>query len=112
MLHTKKIPFSDFARSHIEQKQLEPLKLLGLIGGVIAHLWQGILGLGLAVGLSLALTVTIGCALGFLVPFLLIKLGFDQAAGADPIITTIKDMSGLAIYFSSVSLLVPLIAAG
>lgn len=86
--------------------------LLGLIGGSVAHLWQGIPGLGLAVGLSLTLTVTIGCALGFLVPFLLIKLGFDQAAGADPIITTIKDMSGLAIYFSSVSLLVPLIAAG
>lgn len=81
--------------------------ILGALGGFIAALWQGMPELGYAVGISLALTITIGIALGFLVPWVLIKLGFDQAAGADPIITTVKDMSGLVIYFASVSFFLP-----
>ncbi|KMQ52259.1 Mg/Co/Ni transporter MgtE / CBS domain [Chitinispirillum alkaliphilum] len=81
--------------------------ILGALGGFIAAIWQGMPELGWAVGISLALTITIGVSLGFMVPFVLIKMGFDQAAGADPIITTIKDMSGLVIYFTSVALLMP-----
>lgn len=81
--------------------------VLGLVGGLVAHVWQGVPGLGLAVGLSLTATVTIACAIGFLIPYALIRSGFDQAAGSDPFITTIKDMSGLAIYFATVALLVP-----
>ncbi len=81
--------------------------ILGAVGGFVAFLWQGLAPLGWAVGISMALTITLGIALGFLVPFFLIKLGFDQAAGSDPIITTIKDMSALLIYFTSVSLFLP-----
>lgn len=81
--------------------------ILGLIGGLVAHVWQGVPGLGLAVGVSLTATVTIACAIGFLIPYALIRSGFDQAAGSDPFITTIKDMSGLAIYFAMVGVLVP-----
>lgn len=81
--------------------------MLGLVGGLTAHVWQGVPGLGLAVGLSLTLTITIACAIGYLIPYSLIRMGFDQAAGSDPFITTIKDMSGLAIYFFTVSLMVP-----
>ncbi|ERP31817.1 magnesium transporter [Chitinivibrio alkaliphilus] len=81
--------------------------ILGVLGGGIAIVWQGSPELGLAVGLSLWATITIATSLGFLVPFLLIKMGFDQAAGSDPIITTVKDMTGLAIYFGMVSLLLP-----
>lgn len=73
--------------------------VLGILGGLVAYLWQGIVGLGLAVGFAIFSTISIAAGLGFFVPWLLIKLGFDQAAGADPVITTIKDMSGLAIYF-------------
>lgn len=86
--------------------------ILGALGGAIAALWQGMPELGYAVGISLALTITIGIALGFLVPWVLIKMGFDQAAGADPIITTIKDMSGLVIYFFSVSFFLPQVLGG
>ncbi len=75
--------------------------VLGLAALFIATVWQGIPELGYAVGLSLFLTVTIATALGFLTPYALIRIGLDQAAGSDPIITTIKDMSGLAIYFFS-----------
>lgn len=86
--------------------------ILGALGGFVAALWQGMPELGYAVGLSLAFTITIGIALGFLVPWVLIKMGFDQAAGADPIITTIKDMSGLVIYFLSVSFFLPQVLGG
>jgi len=54
---------------------------------------------GLVVGLSLVITMSMATTLGFLVPYGLIKLGADPAAGADPIITTIKDVTGLLIYF-------------
>jgi len=40
----------------------------------------------------------------------LIKLGFDQAAGSDPIITAIKDISGLLICFTAVVFLPPQVA--
>jgi len=76
----------------------------GIVAGAIASVWQGDMMIGLAVGISLALTVALAAALGFLVPFVLMKLNADQAAGAAPIITTIKDISGLLIYFGFVSL--------
>jgi len=73
--------------------------IMGIATGVIAALWQQSIELGVTVGLSLGITVTLATTLGFLVPFVLVRLGFDQAAGADPFITTIKDISSLSIYF-------------
>jgi len=78
--------------------------MLGTGAGLIAYFWQGINGLGIAIGISMTFTMTIATGLGFLIPFILVKLGFDQAAGADPFITTIKDISGLFIYFTSVNI--------
>ncbi len=72
---------------------------LGLITGSIAVIWHGMVSLGLVVGFSLTLTITLATTLGFLIPYLLTKLGADPAVGADPIITTIKDITGLLIYF-------------
>ncbi len=83
--------------------------ILGLVGGAIAWIWQGMFELGLAIALSLTFTITIAASSGFLVPWVLVRLGFDQAAGSDPFITTIKDISGLMIYFSMVSLFVPML---
>jgi len=77
--------------------------LSGAIAGVIASIWQGEVMLGLAVGLAVAFTMTLAAFLGFLVPFILIKLNVDQAAGSAPIITSIKDISGLVIYFGLVT---------
>jgi magnesium transporter len=77
--------------------------MMGVVAGVIATAWQGMPMLGLAVGLALACTMTLAALLGFLVPYVLIKLNFDQAAGSAPIITSIKDISGLVIYFVLVS---------
>ena len=80
--------------------------LIGSAAGVITALWQGIPMLGLAVGLSLVATMTLAALLGFLVPFVLIRFNVDQAAGSAPIITSIKDIAGLMIYFASVSIFV------
>jgi magnesium transporter len=73
--------------------------ILGVLAGLIAFIWQGIPNLGLVVGLSLACTMALAAVLGFIIPYILIKVGVDPAAGADPIITTIKDLTGLFIYF-------------
>jgi len=77
--------------------------ILGLVTGVAAAIWQGMPLLGLAVGFSLIVTMTVASSLGFLVPFVLIKFNVDQAAGSAPIITSIKDIVGLLIYFMLVS---------
>lgn len=73
--------------------------IVGVTTGIIAGIWQGMPQLGLSVGLALTITMTLATTLGFFIPFVLVKIGVDQAAGADPIITTIKDISGLVIYF-------------
>ncbi len=78
--------------------------LMGIAAGIIASLWQQEPNFGYAVGISLTLTITLATALGYLVPFILVRMGFDQAAGSDPFITTIKDISGLFIYFFFVNI--------
>jgi magnesium transporter len=73
--------------------------IIGSVAGCVAVVWLGDPMLGLAVGLSMAVSMTLVAFLGFLVPFLLIKIKADQAAGAAPIITSIMDIAGLVIYF-------------
>lgn len=73
--------------------------VVGLIGAIFVAIWQGSLEMGYVVGLSLIFTVLLASILGFLVPRIIMSLGFDQAAGSVPLITSIKDMSGILIYF-------------
>ncbi len=72
---------------------------MGLLAGIAAGLWQGIPELGLVVGFSLLCTMALAASMGFLIPYLLLKLGADPAAGASPFITTIVDMAGVLVYF-------------
>ena len=76
----------------------------GLAAGIIL-IWQGFPTLAIVVGIALTLTMTVAAALGFLTPFVTMKLKMDQAAASAPIITTIKDITGLFIYFALVALL-------
>jgi len=84
--------------------------VLGVVGGTIAWAWQGapndIPELGIAVGVALVFSVTFASFLGFALPWLLVKLGADHAPGADPFITTIKDFTGLGVYFWLVAVLI------
>ncbi|HET90763.1 MAG TPA: magnesium transporter [Chloroflexi bacterium] len=88
--------------AHIVRELLVGLSIgvaSGLITGGIAAIWQGAPVIGLVVGLSLTLTICLATTLGFLIPYGLLRLGIDPAVGADPIITTVKDITGLLIYF-------------
>src|SRR5690554_999626 len=78
--------------------------IFGFLTALAAYVWQRQLSLSLVVGLSLLSTVTLAAALGFVVPWTMYKLNLDQAAGAGPILTTIKDITGLLIYFGLASL--------
>ncbi len=86
--------------------------LLGTVGGAVAYAWQGapndIPELGIAVGIALAVVIPLATLLGFLLPWILVKLGFDHASGADPFITTIKDFVSLALYFTLINVLIGL----
>ncbi|HQE98704.1 MAG TPA: magnesium transporter [Anaerolineae bacterium] len=73
---------------------------VGVLAGLIGAIWQGMPALGWVIGLALTATLTLATTLGFLIPYLLTRIGLDPAAGADPIITTIKDITGLLIYFA------------
>jgi magnesium transporter len=96
----------DRIRTHIWREMRVGLvmgSILGLAGGSIAFVWQGapndIPQLGIAVGVSLFVSVNLACFLGFLLPYVMVRIGLDHAPGADPFITTIKDFTGLLVYF-------------
>ncbi len=84
--------------------------VLGVLAGTGAYFWQGapndLPQIGLAVGLSLMIVLPLASFLGFFIPYLLLKMGWDHAPGADPFITTIKDFVGLTLYFTLVSVLI------
>ena len=65
--------------------------------------------LGLAVGVSMFTTITIAALIGTLVPIFFNHYGFDPALSSGPIVTTIKDVTGLLIYFWIASLFLPYI---
>jgi len=77
--------------------------IIAVVAGTIAYFWQGAPNdlplLGVVVGGALFFSVLTAAILGFLLPFIMLKIGVDHAPGADPFITTIKDFTGLAVYF-------------
>lgn len=95
-----------FFRTHLLREGLVGLVMaavIAILAGVIAYFWQGapndIPVLGVVVGVALFTAVLTASILGFLLPWVMLKIGVDHAPGADPFITTIKDFTGLAVYF-------------
>ena len=72
----------------------------GFIISITAYIWQGNPYLGLVVGISMLVTITTAAILGTLVPMLCNMVHIDPAITAGPFVTTIKDVTGLLIYFS------------
>lgn len=80
--------------------------IVGGVGAAIAYGWQGMWRgeeyapqLALVVFIGLVSVCVVASVVGFVIPWIMNKLGFDPAAASNPLITTIKDFSALLIYF-------------
>ena len=60
---------------------------------------------GFAIALALSLQVITATLIGAILPLLASKLKFDPAVVASPALTTIVDITGLIIYFTTAKLL-------
>lgn len=99
-------------------KETKIALLLGLVLGVLAFLRVSLTGkgvilpphldlslIGIAIGIALAIQVVSSTIIGALLPLLAAALGFDPALIASPALTTIVDITGLFIYFSTARLI-------
>jgi magnesium transporter len=90
--------------------------VIALVAGTVAYFWQGVPNdipqLGVVVGVALFTSVFLAACLGFLLPWAMVKVGVDHAPGADPFITTIKDFTGLLVYFLMAAWLLDIDIAG
>lgn len=79
---------------------------LGLLSWGLA-LFHGGYTIGLVVGLTMVSIVLVANFVGMTLPFILARLRLDPAVASSPLITTIADASGLLIYFSIATWLLP-----
>jgi len=85
---------------------------LGLAMGIASGglgLFRGGWEIGLIVGLSMVGIVVVANLIGTILPFILTKFNIDPAVASSPLITTVADISGLIIYFSIASAILPTI---
>ena len=87
--------------------------MVGVVASVVAYLWLSMLR-GDPAAMDVAIVVFgamigtsfVAALVGFLIPWLVYLAGQDPAAASNPIVTTIKDVSGLLIYFGLAMLLI------
>lgn len=72
--------------------------LLGVIGYARALLWGSEMPLAITVGLTVVAICTWANTIGALIPLLAHKFNIDPAVVSAPLITTLVDATGLAIY--------------
>ncbi len=93
--------------------------IVGTIGGFGAYAWQGMIRgedfaaeLGITVFVGLVTVCIVASVVGYVIPWVMNKLGFDPAAASDPLITTVKDVTALVIYFGLASVLMSALIEG
>jgi magnesium transporter len=100
-LATGEIEYRDMWRYFL--RELKVGLSMGVVNGILialaASIWQGIPLLGLVVGIAMFATVVVAAFIGTLVPIIFNHYGVDPALASGPIVTTIKDVTGLLIYF-------------
>lgn len=83
--------------------------IIGSMGAVAAYIWQRdeafAAELALVVFVGLVSVCVVASVVGYVIPWIMNKLGFDPAAASDPLITTVKDVTALLIYFAIASVL-------
>ncbi|MGE5580481.1 MAG: magnesium transporter [Bacillota bacterium] len=57
--------------------------------------------IGIIAGVSMVVSVLIACLVGVAVPFAMAKFGMDPAAASSPLVTSVADILGVLIYFST-----------
>lgn len=95
------IDMDKFSR-HLKKEIMVGFSIGSIIGSstfTITSFWQWNPLLGAAVGLSIFCSVVFAALLGFYIPYILYRKKLDSAAGANPIIMTINDITSLLIYF-------------
>ncbi|MEO0101310.1 MAG: magnesium transporter [candidate division WOR-3 bacterium] len=78
--------------------------VLGLLSWALG-LFRGDFQVGLVVGLSMLAIILFANLIGFSLPFILLKLGTDPAVASSPLITSLADAGGLAIYLTIASII-------
>lgn len=79
--------------------------VLGIFLGIMTFFWQKDIALAVVLGSALLFCSTWAAFIGSLLPILFEKLGFDVALSSGPLVTTITDVSGYAIFLSLASFL-------
>ena len=79
--------------------------LMGLISGVVAGGLASLWGVGggilsLIVALAMVVALTVAAFLGAIIPLVVTRLNIDPAVVSGPFVTTLKDITGLLVYFS------------
>jgi magnesium transporter len=93
-------------------RELSSGLLLGVVLGALALIWASIAGYGTMIAAVVGLTIVAICiwanVIGALVPLAAQKLGIDPATVSAPMITTLVDATGLAIYLTIAKVLLKL----
>jgi magnesium transporter len=83
--------------------------IIGSIGAAATYVWQinepYALELATVVFVGLVSVCVVASVVGYVIPWIMNKLGFDPAAASDPLITTVKDITALLIYFGLAAVL-------
>ena len=81
----------------------------GIVESAVALLFHGNPLIGVAVGASMALGMSAASLLGAAMPLILDLLAVDPAVASGPLVSTINDSLGLAIYFTLSTLIMLLL---
>jgi len=85
-------------------REIRVALIMGVVCGaavsLAAGMWQADPILGAVVGIAMFSTVTLAAIIGTLIPLILSRMGVDPAYASGPLVTSIKDATGLLIYFS------------
>ncbi|HBG17286.1 MAG TPA: magnesium transporter, partial [Firmicutes bacterium] len=103
-LVTGDIKLSDWGK--ILLKEIMVGAFLGVVLGVAGMtlgFFRGGYQIGVVVGLTMGAIVIFSNIVGMILPFILTKMKLDPAVASSPLITSVCDIAGLAIYFSIAS---------
>ena len=94
------VTFHDWPKVFV--RELAVSSIIGLIVGAlvmgVGTVSQGF-DIGVVVGIAMFFSVVTVSCLGAMVPFALMKLGWDPASASSPLVASIADILGVIIYF-------------